>query len=195
MRRPSEGLRAPGRVALRAIALIGWAVMAQAQTVKAPPTLTTAASAQIALLAEATRAHLAGREDLYSIALYGEAPFDHPRMVSENVAKALRIAVIYERDWQRPPVTGWHRELVPRLEPAAVEHLRRSFAPLRRGDIVLIEYAPGRGTTVHVNRTTAVRGARHELMLAFLDHWLGQRPVSEEVKQALLAVMRHGPLP
>jgi hypothetical protein len=25
----------------------------------------------------------------------------------------------------------------------------------------------------------------HDLMLAFLDHWLGQRPVSEELRRAL----------
>jgi hypothetical protein len=50
----------------------------------------------------------------------------------------------------------------------------------------MIEYAPGRGTTVRINRTIAVLRARHELMLAFLDHWLGQRPVSDEVKGALL---------
>ena len=29
--------------------------------------------------------------------------------------------------------------------------------------------------------------AHHDLMLAFLDHWLGQRPVSEDLKRTLLA--------
>jgi hypothetical protein len=106
--------------------------------------------------------------------------------VSESAPKALRIEITYERDWHRAPVVGWHLELVPRLEPAAVDHLQRVFAPLRRGDIVLIEYAPRKGTTIHINRSIAVMGARHDLMLAFLDHWLGQRPVSEEVKRALL---------
>jgi hypothetical protein len=32
----------------------------------------------------------------------------------------------------------------------------------------------------------AVSGAHHDLMLAFLDHWLGQQPVSEEIKRMLL---------
>jgi hypothetical protein len=129
--------------------------------------------------------HLAGLEDLYKIALYATPPFDQSQLLSPDVAKALRIEVTYERDWRRPAV-DWFRELVPRLEPAAVAHLLGVFAPLRRGDIVLIEYAPRRGTTVHINRSTAVFGARHELMLAFLDHWLGQRPVSEDIKRVLL---------
>jgi hypothetical protein len=53
--------------------------------------------------------------------------------------------------------------------------------------VVLIEYVPGKGTTVRVNKAVAVGGVNHDLMLAFLDHWLGQRPVSEEIKRTLLA--------
>jgi len=37
-----------------------------------------------------------------------------------------------------------------------------------------------------VNKDVAVSRASHELMLAYLDHWVGQRPLSEELKQALL---------
>ena len=58
---------------------------------------------------------------------------------------------------------------------------------LNVGDVVLVEYTPARGTFVRVNRAVAVSGAHHDLMLAFLDHWLGDRPVSEAIKRALLA--------
>jgi hypothetical protein len=60
---------------------------------------------------------------------------------------------------------------------------------LRHGDVVLIEYAPRKGTSVHVNRSILVLGEAHELMLAFLDHWLGQRPVSEDLKRTLLGTI------
>jgi hypothetical protein len=66
--------------------------------------------------------------------------------------------------------------------------LRGVFAPLLSGDVVLVEYAPGRGTTVRVNRGVAVNAAHHDFMLAFLDHWLGPRPVSEEIKDKLLGL-------
>lgn len=172
-----------GLAALVTIAVVG-RLSLQAQFAP-PPTLTAAGAPPLVLVGYATRAHLAGVEDLYNIALYGSVPFDHDGMVSQEVAKALRIEITYERDWRRPPVV-WHRELVPRLEAAGAGHLDRVFAPLRRGDVVLIEYAPRKGTTVRINRSIAVLGAQHELMLAFLDHWLGQRPVSEDVKRALL---------
>jgi hypothetical protein len=173
-----------GHAASVTIAVAGCCLTLQAQS-GPPPTVTPAGSSPLEMVGHATRAHLAGVEDLYSIALYGPAPFDNAAIVSEDAAKALRIEITYERDWQRPAVV-WHRELVPRLEPSGAAHLHRVFAPLRRGDIVLIEYAPRRGTTVRINRSVAVLGAQHELMLAFLDHWLGQRPVSEDVKRALL---------
>jgi Chalcone isomerase-like len=139
------------------------------------------------LLGEATRAHLLGLVDLYTIALYAPRPFDQAEMVSADVPKVLRIQVAYEPDLRRPALVDWQRELVPRLQPAGVvAHLRGTFAALKRDDVVLIEYMPGKGTAVRVNRLVAVSGANHELMLAFLDHWLGQRPVSEEIKRRLL---------
>jgi hypothetical protein len=66
-------------------------------------------------------------------------------------------------------------------------HLLGSFAPLRHGDVVQIAFVPAKGTTVRVNKAVAVSGAPHDLMLAFLDHWLGERPVSDEIKRTLLA--------
>jgi hypothetical protein len=179
-----EVRRRIGHATFLTIAVVRSCLPLEAQSAP-PPTVTPAGASPLELVGHATRVHLAGIEDLYDIALYGPAPFDQERVVSVAAAKALRIEVTYERDWQRPLVV-WHRELVPRLDAAAAGHLDRAFAPLRRGDIVVIEYAPHKGTTVRINRSIAVLGARHELMLAFLDHWLGQRPVSEEVKRALL---------
>jgi hypothetical protein len=185
MQRRSNWLSALSRSAVIATVAIGSCLVAQTQSATPPPTVSPAGSAPLALVGTATRAHLA-LDDLYTIALYANPPFDDAQMVSADVAKALRIEVLYARDWRRPPVVAWFGELVPRLEPAAVAHFHQMFAPLRRGDIVLIEYSTRKGTTVHVNRSIVILSAPHELMLAFLDHWLGQRPVSEEVKRALL---------
>jgi hypothetical protein len=76
--------------------------------------------------------------------------------------------------------------LIPALEPAAIAQLRATFAALRYGDVVLIEYAPAKGTSIRINKAVAVAGIDHDLMLTFLDHWLGQRPVSAEIKRALV---------
>jgi hypothetical protein len=71
-----------------------------------------------------------------------------------------------------------------RVEPGATAHIERSFAPIQHGDTVIIEYVPARGTMVRVNKGVAVSGAHHDLTLAFLDHSIGQRPLSESTRSS-----------
>jgi hypothetical protein len=186
MRRHGDFPRRLSRGALMVMMMATFACceVSAAQNASMPSAITSYGSVSLTRIAQATRVYLAGLEELYRIGLYVATSVDRAQMLSEDVAKALRIEITYERDLHRPPVVGWQRELVPRLEPAPAR-FDRAFAGLRRGDIVTIEYSPRHGTTVRVNSTIVVLSERHELMLAFLDHWLGQRPVSEEVKQAL----------
>jgi hypothetical protein len=141
----------------------------------------------VPLAAHATRSYLLDTVDLYSLAVYVAGPMDRRRLASPDVAKALRIEVTYVEDLHRPMPLDWRRELEPRLEPAGTAHLRGTFAPLQHGDVIQIEYVPRRGTSIRVNARSAADNASHDVMLAFLDHWVGQRPVSEEVKRELLA--------
>ena len=153
----------------------------------APPSLSVDGAGILPLAAQARRTHLAGSIELYSVAVYLEGSLrDTAVIASRSVAKALRIEVTYKPDLQRPMPLDWQRELIPALEPNAVAELRRIIAPLRYGDVLQVDYAPDKGTTVRVNRDVAVSRGSHDLMLAFLDHWVGQRPVSEEIKQALV---------
>jgi hypothetical protein len=152
-----------------------------------PPEQVVLEGRGLRLAGQARRAHLLGTVDVYTVAIYLDGVSDRERLASEDVAKALRIDVTYTEDLRRPIALDWRRELIPRLESQAVAHLRGSFGALRHGDAVQIEYVPAKGTAVRVNKAVAVAGAHHELMLAFLDHWLGDRPVSEEIKRTLLA--------
>jgi hypothetical protein len=165
----------------------GLAVSTWAQSVEHPRSFTPDGGAAVPLAGEAMRVHLLGLIDLYGLALYVGGSTSRENLLSPDVSKVLRIQVIYEEDPRNRIGLDWRGELVPRLESAATAHLRGSFAPLRGGDVVLIEYVPGKGTTVRVNKAVAVGGVNHDLMLAFLDHWLGQRPVSEEIKRTILA--------
>jgi hypothetical protein len=162
---------------------------AHAQPVDHPSTITVQGVTSLGLAAQATRVHLLGLVEFYDIALYVEAgKRDRLTLGAADVAKALRIRVRYTEDLRRRIALDWRRELVPLLDAAAATHLHRSFAAVQQGDVVLIEYAPRQGTTVRVNKAVAVAGTSHDLMLSFLDHWLGQRPVSEEIKRALLGL-------
>lgn len=164
------------------------AVCLHAESSEHPPTYTPDGAAPLSRAGQATRNYLLGSFELYSIALYADSiPLDRVRLTGPDVPKALRVEIMHREDLNRRRVSiDWQRELIPHLESAAVSHLRAAFAALRHGDVVLIDYVPGKGTTVRVNKSVAVGGADHDLMLSFLDHWIGQRPVSEEIKRALL---------
>ena len=163
--------------------------LVSAERPQQPSTITPQGGTPLQRAADATRTHLLGLVDLYTLAIYTDAPrLDPERLTSPDAAKAVRIEVRYQEEasLRRRAPADWWRELVPTLEPDATTHLRRAFAALKRGDVVLVEYVPGKGTTVRVNRAEAATGANHDLILAFLDHWLGQQPVSEAIKRSLL---------
>jgi hypothetical protein len=174
------------RVACAFIIASSLTVFLRAQPVGPPQLITPEGGMPIPRAAEARRVHLLGLIELYGLALYVSGSTSREHLLSPEVPKVLRIQIVYEEDPRNRIGIDWRGELVPRVESAATAHLRGVFAPVRGGDVVLIEYVPGRGTTVRVNKAVAVGGVNHDLMLAFLDHWLGQRAVSEEIKHALL---------
>jgi Chalcone isomerase-like len=163
------------------------AFAAAGQSVDDPPTVTPDGGGPLSRVGQATRAHLLGADELYTVALYADRSMSNrAHLASPDVPKALRIAIKYKDNLLRPIPYDWRPELIPRLDAAGTAHLRGTFAPLRYGDMLMIEYVPGKGTFVRVNKAEAVSGANHDLMLAFLDHWIGQRPLSEEIKRALV---------
>jgi hypothetical protein len=174
-------------MAVTGLAVLTLALPARGQSAQHPASINPEPGVTLPKAGEADRLHLLGLLEIYSVALYSKIPArDVERLASPDVAKALRIEIEYEEDFRRQLTIDWQRELIPPLNHAAIEHLRQTFAPLKRGAVVLIEYTPSKGTTVRVNSATVTSGVTHDLMLAFLDHWLGQRPVSEELKRALM---------
>jgi hypothetical protein len=151
------------------------------------PAEVRAGSTRLTLIGEGTRTDQLGGDALYTVAVYAEAgPLDVARLADAETSKALRIEIVKDDDPFNPLTRPWRRELVPSLDLAAATHLRAITAPARKGDVLMVEYEPGRGTTIRGNTLTAVTRAPHGLMVAFLDQWLGQRPVSEDLKRTLL---------
>lgn len=141
----------------------------------------------LTLVAEGSRTDQLGGEVLYNVAVYAQQqPLDLAGLASADVAKALRIEIDLDDDPFNPLTRRWRRELVPRLDAPAAAQLLAITAAARKGDVLVVEYEPGKGTTIRGNNATAVSRAPHGLMVAFLDNWLGQRPVSEELKRILL---------
>ena len=152
-----------------------------------PASLDLDGGVTVPLAAKARRAHLLGSVEFYAVSIYTNGSIrDAASLSSTDTPKAVRIDVNYSQDLHSSITFDWQRELIPGLETPAITQLRRIFAPLRNGDVVQVDYTPTKGTTIRVNKDVAVTRGSHDLMLAFVDHWIGQRPLSEEMKQALL---------
>jgi hypothetical protein len=174
------------RSLLSVVLLLLTAGFVQAQSAP-PPAIALDGVPSVPLAAHARRTHLLGTFELYNVAVYVDGSIrDLSHLSSRAVPKALRLEVTFEDDLRRRLTIDWRRELIPALEPAAVTQLRGTFGALNQGDVVVVDYTPAKGTAVRVNKAVAVSGANHDLMLAFLDHWLGQRPVSDEIRRALV---------
>ena len=149
--------------------------------------MTLSGAVTLPLAAQARRVDLLGARELYTLAVYAEGgTLNRERLMAADTPKAIRIQITYDKDMRRPIAVEWRRELVPPLDGTATANLRATFLPLQLGDMINVEYVPRRGTLVRVNTLVAVEAAHHDLMLAFLDNWLGQTPVSEDMKRALL---------
>lgn len=172
---------------LLSLLLVVTTATAPAQVERHPPATIALGTSSLSLVAQARRTHLLDTVDLYGVAIY--LP-DHlplrPALSDPQVAKVLRVEVHAADDLAQRSTIDWRSELIPRLNAAGSAHLRNAVGALRRGDSLLVEYSPQLGTSVRINKTVVVPSASHDLMLAFADHWLGQRPVSEEMRRQLL---------
>lgn len=138
----------------------------------------------VALAAQTTRERWF--VDLYRIALYATTPTPTPNGLRAEAPKALRIEVLYGGDMPQSIPAQWKDELMPALSDNQVSRLRRAYAGLDEGDVVLIEYAPPIGTRILVNDRTVVSDPGEGPMQAFLDIFIGRDPISADLKRALI---------
>jgi hypothetical protein len=134
----------------------------------------------------AVRTTLLGLVDLYAIAVY--VPLrstDAGSLASNELPKAVWVGICYDDTLPAYVPRSWRCELVPELGHLERRSLRTRFISLERGDIVTIAYDPRSGTRVEINDRRAIVTRGQALMIGFLDHWLGQVPVSDDLKRAL----------
>lgn len=150
------------------------------------PTM-SAGETRLTLVSRATRSEMFGLVDLYEVALYVPPDVSSLAMLrGQDTAKGLRVEIEYDGSLPDRIPTEWSRELQPALSRAQQQELRRAYAGLGPGDVIEITYAPGAGTRIVVSGDTVLTDRGYEVMAAFMNIWLGQTPVSEDVKQQLL---------
>ena len=132
--------------------------------------------------------------DIYIGALYLPAKTGDARAILSDTGPAsVRMHFLYKEVSKKKIVDGWHDGLSANLSPeeyTALQSQLQQFDSLvrtvQRGDVISIDYKPGTGTEVRINneRRGAIPG--NDFYRALLKIWLGNRPVSNSLKQGML---------
>ena len=143
------------------------------------------------LQAKGTRSRLFGSVDVYTVGIYASREVNTVEALRDpQVARAVRVNVVYDGGMPEKIPSEWWQELIPVLDKGQQQKLRGAFARLSPGDDVWITYAPGKGTLLRAGGTTILSDPGAGLMNAVLDLWLGPTPVSGDLRDALVADLR-----
>ena len=131
---------------------------------------------------------------IYIAALYLETPAQEVEaLLQSNTARRLVMHFLYDEVSEGKLVKGWLdgfranliSEDFKRLEPR-IDRFNRMFETLREGDVVFLDYLPQQGTRVTVKGIDKVLIEGEDFNRALLKIWLGDEPVADELKEALL---------
>ena len=67
-----------------------------------------------------------------------------------------------------------------------LELINRAYRDVREGDSYSLTYVPGKGTTLRLNGSPLVTIPGHDFATAYFRIWLGDDPISESMRDALL---------
>jgi hypothetical protein len=67
-----------------------------------------------------------------------------------------------------------------------LELVNRAYRDVREGDSYTLTYVPGKGTTLRLNGSPLVTIPGHDFATAYFRIWLGDDPISESMRDALL---------
>jgi len=107
----------------------------------------------------------------------------------------LLMHITYSEVPYKKLVDGWvdgfknntSKSIFSILEPRLIQ-FNQMFSNLHEGDVVLLDYLPGKGTRVTIKGVEKgiIKGA--DFNRALLSVWLGENPVTEELKSVLLGL-------
>lgn len=126
--------------------------------------------------------------DTYTLALYLPRDMVSPAAIMDpGVAKDVRIYPVYGGDIPDDMPEAWEEELGAVLSERTMARLRDVYSRMSTGDEVIVRYRPGEGTSLSINGAPMEQIDSHAPMRAMLEMWIGPDPISQDLKEALLA--------
>lgn len=100
--------------------------------------------------------------------------------------KAVRMQVVQSAFLPSSIPERWRRALQSELAQEPMQRVRRAYARLGDGDVVIFGYVPEEGVTMQVNGTLVVRAPGHALIDSILHAWAGKDAISGKLQRLAL---------
>lgn len=120
---------------------------------------------------------------------------DATAILKAGKANRMIMHVLYDDVPKEKLVDAWNEGFANNLNKTELQALEsrissfnQMFSDLKTGDIVLLDYLPGKGTRVTIKGVEKGWIAGADFNRGLLSVWLGKDPVTEELQQALLGI-------
>jgi len=134
---------------------------------------------------------------IYVGALYLSKPqSDAASILKSDQPNRISMHFLYDEVPKKKLVNAWVDGFSDNTDKAGyaavksrLETFNQMFSDAHKGDVVLLDYLPGTGTRVSIKgeEKGVIEGA--DFNRALLSVWLGDEPVTEELKDAMLGII------
>ncbi len=132
--------------------------------------------------------------DIYIGALYLPAKTtDSNAILGDSGPASVLMHFLYSEVSKEKIIDGWKDGLKANIDPDTMHSLAQDlerfnalFRTVREGEVIRIDYQPGTGTEVRINGELQGAVAGNDFYRALLKVWLGPKPVSKALKNAML---------
>lgn len=131
---------------------------------------------------------------VYLAMLYLENPSnERDQVIGDSGAKQLIMHFLYKEVGKDDLVEAWNAGFSGNGSPAQLEALKMEiesfngmFDTVKKGERVVLDYVPGTGTVVTIKNVQKGTIPGKEFNDLLLSIWLGDKPVTTKLRQALL---------
>ncbi|MEN8206072.1 MAG: chalcone isomerase family protein [Pseudomonadota bacterium] len=132
--------------------------------------------------------------DVYVGALYLQAKTpDAHAILSDDGPASVHMHILYSEISRKKITDGWIDGLDANLSKSELQALQprvdafnKLFTVLKEGDVLRIDYSPGRGTEVRINGEWRGAVEGNDFFRSLLKIWIGSNPISKSLRQGML---------
>jgi len=112
----------------------------------------------------------------------------------EQFLRSCHLHLIYHRGFTAAEIVkGGDTLLARNVDAATLDSLRErlvrlnaTYRDVKPGDSYTLTYVPGAGTTLRLNGSARITVPGHDFAAAYFRIWLGDKPINESLRDALL---------